>query len=162
MSPESEWSWGDVAGEVTPRTDTVDLVLDANIGAQLDEARAHLTEVRRSSDTLADTDIAEARTEVERLERAAAESVRAFTVRSTSYRRWREMMEASPPREEGARWYPTTFVPAVLLECCDQFRSEGDVAQAIEVLTTGQVARLFNAARKLNEGDGQVPTGRGR
>lgn len=159
------WTWGDVAanGGVTPRTDTVDLVLDGNIAAELEKARSALSAAKRSHDTLGISDeIREAEGRVAELEERALESTRTFTVRAVGYRRWRELVEANRSDDPNERWDATTFVPAVLLECCDQFATEADVEQAIDVLSTGQIVKLFSKARLLNEGDDSVPTVRGR
>lgn len=160
--PESEWAWADVAKTAAPRTDYVDLVLDGAVAAELERARADLTAAKRSSDTLADEAVTELEGRVEELERAAQDSVRTFTVRSIGYRRWRELVEAHPSEDPNERWDPSAFIPAVLLECCDQFHTETDVDQALEVLTTGQVGKLFGKARIVNEGDDKVPSLRGR
>ncbi len=157
-----EWTWGDVAADVAPRTDTVDLVLDGQVAADLEAARETLKATQRESDTLSDSAVSTAKSEVDRLEQAAADSVRTFTVRSIGYKRWRELVEKHPSKNEGERWDLATFIPAVLLESCDQFRTEGDVDQALTLLTTGQIGKLFGKARVVNEGDDRVPTLRGR
>lgn len=154
----SGWTWADVAGEAKPRTATVELILDGDLVAEIEDAQRRAAEAARSDDTLDRADVAEARAEVERLEAAAVDACHAFTVRSVGWRRWRELCEAHPPSEGGARWDPATFVPAVLLECVDQFTSGAEVAQALDMLSTAQVAQLFNRARRLNEGGGRVPT----
>lgn len=162
MTEEQDWSWSDVKSDVRPRTDTVDLVLDGNIADALEHAQAALRQAERDNDTLDGSTVQEAQDEVDRLTEQAEASTRTFTVVSVGYRRWRELVEASPPRDEAERWDPTTFVPAVLAECCEQFTSEADVEHALDVLTSGQVAKLFAAARVVNEGDDRVPTLRGR
>lgn len=158
------WSWADVAanGGVSPRTDTVDLVLDGNIAAELEKARVALSVAKRADDTLGQEQVKAAEQTVAELEERAIESTRTFTVRSVGYRRWRELVEACPSDDPTERWDAETFVPAVLLECCDQFSTEDEVAQAVDVLSTGQVVKLFSKARLLNEGDDSVPTVRGR
>lgn len=155
------WSWGDISDGVSPRTETVDLVLDGNIAAQIEEARRRLKEAERE-DSLDGKQAKEAREELERLEEVAQASVRTFTVRSVGYRRWRELLESCPSDDPDERWNAETFIPAVLLEACDQFTSEEDVEQAINVLSTGQIAKLFGKARLVNEGDDSVPLVRGR
>lgn len=160
--PEADWTWSDVEADVAPRTDSVDLVLDGQVAADLEEAKAALAAAKKGEDTLDGTAVAEAQAEVDRLEEVAHRSVRTFTVRSIGYRRWRELLDASPPQREGERWDASTFIPAVLLAACDQFRSPAEVDQAMIKLSTGQVAKLFGKARVVNEGDDRVPTLRGR
>lgn len=156
-----DWSWSDVADDVKPRIDTVPIVIDGNLGAQLDEARAALRVAQRE-DTLDGSATADAQAEVDRLEALAEDATRDFTVRSIGYRRWRELVENHPSGDEGRTWDPETFIPAVLLEACDQFATEKDVEQALDRLATGQVARLFGKARLINEGDDRLPKSRGR
>ena len=160
MAPDGGWAWGDI--EVTPRTTIVELILDGNVAAELDTARRSLASVIRSEDTLDNRAITEARAEVARIEQAAVDASRPFTVRSIGYRRWRELCAAHPPAHDGERWNIDTFIPAVLLECCDQFHTSDHVDQAVDVLSSGQIAKLFNACRELNEGADTVPTVRGR
>lgn len=155
----SDWTWADVKDQVEPAVDTVPLVLDRRSAVEIEQARRALVEARKADDSLDGSDVVAAEEHLAALEAHAP--VRDFTVRSVGHRRWRELVEAHPGRE-GERWNAETFIPAVLLEACDQFTSEADVDHALEVLTTGQVAKLFAKIRVLNEGDDEVPTVRGR
>lgn len=162
MPDQDTWTWSDVAKDVAPRTDTVDLVLDGQVAADLEAAQARLRLARIADDSLDGADAADAQAEVDLLEEQAAKSVRTFTVRSIGYRRWRELVDAAPSQVEGERWDASKFIPSVLLEACDQFATKQDVEQAMDMLSTGQVAKLFGKARVVNEGDDRVPTLRGR
>lgn len=160
MSEQPDWTWGDIdPDEVAPRVAPVDLVVPTNEQrARLDELAVKLTEAK-ADDSIAGGGAADLRAEVEAIEAVA---VRTFTVRSVGYRRWREMIEECPSENRVERWNPATFVPAAILECCDQFTTEKQVEQAGSVLAHGQVMKLFAAIRALNEGDDPVPTVRGR
>lgn len=157
MTDEAAWAWGDVSSEVAPRSAAVPIVLNGQIAAELEAARSALRTAQRESDDLEGGAITEARAEVTRLEDAARASTRTFTVHSLGYREWRELCEAHPAKVAADRWDSSTFVPAVLLACCDQFTNAAQVADAVERLSTGQIAALFGRARELNEGDDRVP-----
>lgn len=154
------WEWGDLgADEVAPRVTTVDLVVPTTAQRQrLDELAAAL-DAARQDDSIAGGNAAEVREEIAAIE---AEATRTFTVRSVGYRRWRELIEEHPTEDRMQRWDPAKFIPAAILECCDQFKTAKQVEQAGEVLAHGQIIKLFAAIRQTNEGDDPVPTVRGR
>jgi hypothetical protein len=91
-----------------------------------------------------------------------AAATRTFTVRSVGYRRWRELIEEHPSEKRMERWDPSRFIPAAILECCDQFTSPKQVEMAAEVLAHGQILKLFSGICRVNEGDDPVPFVRGR
>lgn len=153
------WTWDDVEGQVKPRTDTVDLCLDGTIQRQLEAARAKVKDARR--DDALDAPSGGLRADVERLEQAARDATRTFEVQACGHRRWRELLTKHPSDEPGFRYDAATFIPAALAECVVQFTSVEQAGKACEKLTTGQVSKLFNTVRQLNEGNDEVPTGRG-
>lgn len=157
---DTAWSWSDLGdGEVAPRVATVDLVIPtAAQRARLDEI-AEALDRAKADDSIAAGGAAELAEELAAIE---AEASRTFTVRSVGYRRWRELIEEHPSDNRMERWDPATFLPAAILECCDQFKTEKQVEQAAEVLAHGQILKLFAAIRQVNEGDDPVPFGRGR
>lgn len=157
---DADWTWSEIdPGDIAPRVAPVDLVVPTNEQrARLDELAVKLAEAKLD-DSMAGGGAAELRAEAEEIEAACT---RTFTVRSAGYRRWREMVEEHPSENRMERWNPATFVPAAILECCDQFTTEKQVETAGAVLAHGQIMKLFAAIRGLNEGDDPVPTGRGR
>lgn len=162
MPPEPDWSWSDVEAQVKPRTDTVDLCLDGTVQRQLEDARQRLKQARRTSDSL-DDGHADLQAEVDRLEAEAAEATRTFDVVSCGHKRWRELLVEHRSDEPGVRYDAETFVPAAIAECVVQFESAEQVAAAADgKLTTGQISKLFTTVRRLNEGDDEVPSLRGR
>jgi hypothetical protein len=156
---DQKWTWADVDDQVKPRTGTVDLCLDGTIQRQLEDARQKLKEARR--DDALDASSGGPSADVERLKKAAAKATRTFEVVSCGHLRWRELLTAHPSEEKGFRYNAATFIPAALAECVVQFTSVDQAAKACAKLTTGQVSKLFNVVRELNEGDDEVPTGRG-
>jgi hypothetical protein len=84
-----------------------------------------------------------------------------FEVVACGHRRWRELLTKHPSKEKGYRYDAATFIPAALAECVVQFTSVEQAGKACDKLTTGQVSKLFNTVREVNEGDDEVPTVRG-
>jgi hypothetical protein len=160
VAPEP-WTWSDVEAEVKPRTDTIDLCLDGTIQRRLEDARRQLRQARKD-DTL-DAGTSDLQDEVTRLEEAAAAATRTFEVVACGHRRWRELLTEHKSDDPAFRYDAATFVPAAIAECVVQFTSAEQVAKAADgKLTTGQISKLFNAVRAVNEGDDEVPTVRGR
>lgn len=157
MTDTADWTWGDVAEEVAPRSATVPIVLNGQVAAALDAARARLAQARRENDTLDAGALDEPQAEVDRLKAEAQRTTRDFTVRSIGYRAWRELIAAHPPKSDGDRWNPDTFIPAALHTCCDQISTPAHADDAVTRLATGQIAKLFAKIRELNEGDDRVP-----
>lgn len=155
-----QWTWDDVSREVKPREDVVPLCLDGTIQRKLEQARKRLREAQRASDGTLDTGTAEVRAEVEALEEQARQATREFTIRAVPHMVWRDLL-VSHSGDEGERYNAATFVPAAIAACCPHFESAEQVAQAAQDpdhgLTTGQITKLFTAARLLNEGDDRVP-----
>jgi hypothetical protein len=153
------WTWADVEDEVKPRTDVVPLCLDGTIQRELEAARKRLKEARR--DDALDASSGGPSADVKRLEAAAQKATRNFEVVACGHRRWRELLTKHPSKEKGYRYDAATFIPAALAECVSQFTSVEQAAAACDKLTTGQVSKLFNTVREVNEGDDEVPTVRG-
>lgn len=160
LSPAPDWTWADVEAEVQPRTDTVDLCLDGTLQAQIEDVRRRLAQAR--NDDALDAGTSELQAELDRLETKAQESTRTFDVVACGHKRWRELLVKHQSDNPGERWNAETFVPAAIAECCPQFESAEQVAAAQELLTLGQISKLFNKVKHLNEGDDQVPLMRGR
>jgi hypothetical protein len=156
----SDWTWADVEAEVQPRTETVDLCLDGTIQARLDDARRRLREARR--DDALDAGSTDLQAEVDALEEEAERATRTFDVVACGHKRWRELLVSHRSDNPEERYNAETFVPAAIAECVPQFTDAGQVVKAQEMLTTGQITKLFGAVRKVNEGDDQVPSSRGR
>ena len=156
----SDWSWSDVEGEVQPRSTTVDLVLDGTLQAKLEDARKRVREAK--SDDSLDSGRNEAQQELDALEAQAAASVRTFDIVACGHKRWRELLVEHRSDDPSERYNAETFIPAAIAECCPQFSDAAQVAKAADKLTTSQIAKLFGAARQVNEGDDQVPLTRGR
>jgi len=157
----TDWSWSDLQpDEVKPRTETVDLCLDGTIQKRLEDAEKQLR--RSGSDDALDSGSSQLQDEVDRLREQAQASTRTFTVRSCGHRRWRELLTEHRSDDPNERYDAETFLPAAFADCVDQFDSAEQVVKAQDMLTTGQVAKLFAAVRRVNEGDDEVPLLRGR
>ena len=154
------WSWSDVEQDITPRIRTVDLCLDGEVQQQLEDAERRLRETR-TNDSM-DSGTSQVQTEVDELRQRARQATRSFEVQAVSHRRWRELLTEHPSDDPGKRYDSETFLPAAFAECIVQFDNADQVVRALDRLTTGQVTKLFNAIRELNEGDDQVPLPRGR
>lgn len=156
-----DWSWSDVEDEAKPRTDTVSLVLDGTLQAKIEDARRRVRESRR--DDALDSGVTEVQTELDQLEEQAKKATRTFDIVAIGHKAWRELLVKHRSDNKDERYNAETFVPAAIAACCPQFTSAEQVAKAADgKLTTGQITKLFTAARAVNEGDDQVPFLRGR
>lgn len=161
MPADTGWTWDDVQADVVPRTDLVALCLDGTVQRELDDARRRLRAVQ--ADDAMDAGAADLQGEVAALEERAAQATRQFEVHAIPHTRWRQLLTDHRSDDPSERYDAATFVPAAIAACCRQFTSADQVAKAAEEhLTTGQISKLFAAVRRLNEGDDQVPTWRGR
>ena len=161
MPADTSWTWGDVEGDVVPRTDIVPLCLDGTVQRELEDARKHLR-AAKAEDALGH-DTSELQAAVEALEARAEAATKTFEVHAIPHTRWRELLTEHRSSDPQERYDASTFVPAAVAACCRQFTSAEQVAKAAdEHLTTGQISKLFTAVRRLNEGDDQVPFLRGR
>lgn len=159
--PADTWTWDDVETAVVPRTTTVALCLDGTVQADLDDARRRLR-AAKAEDTL-QSDTAELQAAVDDLEARAEQATRRFEIHAIPHSRWRDLLTEHRSTDPAERYDAATFVPAAIAACCRQFTSAEQVAKAADTaLTTGQISKLFAAVRKMNEGDDQVPTSRGR
>lgn len=157
----SDWSWSDVEAQVQPRTETVDLCLNGSVQSKLEDARRRLRQSRR--DDALDSGTSDLQAEVDALEEEAQQSTRTFDIVAIGHKAWRELLVAHRSDKKDERYNAETFVPAAIAACCPQFTSPEQVAKAADgKLTTGQITKLFTAARDVNEGDDQVPFLRGR
>lgn len=149
----------EVTGRITPRTDTVPIVLDGAAAHEIDQLESQLRKLRGDDDSLAGDD-QEARALAEQiaaLEQRAKASQTDFTLRSIDAETWANLFTANPPtrdqQKQGFDHDPDSFQVAVVHACLEDPEPESleAVARFRRTIAPGDWMLLFLKARALNE-----------
>ena len=96
---------------------------------------------------------------IREVEEQMAASVRVITVRAMGRRKFKELLDAHPPKEgQAGQFNPDTFPRELVAACAIEPRmTPTDADRLFDVLSTGQVEELFAAAWFVNQGATRVP-----
>ncbi|WP_432136835.1 hypothetical protein [Streptomyces sp. bgisy154] len=151
----------DVLKRAKPRERTVELCIAGDVAAEVERLEAELARVSADwrPDSLAANHPGEA---IAKKIAAARERMREaevpFTFRALGAKAWSDLVAQHPAKTEGQAFDPETFSPALLAACCvDPVMTVDQVTELLEVLNTGQVQELVDAAYEVNTESTAVP-----
>ncbi|MGI5423057.1 hypothetical protein [Actinomadura luteofluorescens] len=131
---------------------------------QLEQELAEAQEQDRADDSLAGGGRARKVAEqIRDLEAEMRDHTHTFALRALNRRRFRDLVEAHPPREDNQddRAFgvnSATFpVPLIAASCTDPVMTAEQVEELLEVLTEGQMLELYVTALQLNRAKVDVP-----
>lgn len=163
-------SLGEWMAEATPRRAKVPVCFDGDLTSRWEEAKARAL---KNATMLGDTELMEARAELENLEEEMKVKTRVFVFTSIGWGRWRDLVAKHPPKDgdvevwekaielkliprgfEELETDETTFIPAVLVATCVEpgIASTGEAMKLLEVLHTTMVSNIWNGVLQANHG----------
>lgn len=161
------WSIDDFLADFRPPERTVPITTRGDLLGELSELEAKLDRLRQAEDDTG-VSLAESSEVIEVAEEIAAkrnevrDSSRPFRVVAIGERRWSDLIAKHPPKGEdkkqGMPWDTESFTPAAISACVAEPQMSTDQAEKLmEVLSGGQIRRLYMAILEVNGGDDSVP-----
>ncbi|OLT24420.1 hypothetical protein BJF79_13845 [Actinomadura sp. CNU-125] len=155
-----------LAGAKLPETG-VPICLRGDLAVEFERLETDLAEAReaeeRDDSLAAGGQAREIAEQIEDLRQTMQDHTHTFRLRALPRKKWRDLLEEHPPREDNAAdtqfgvnnaTFPTVLIAA---SCLDPVMTEQQVDQLFEVLTEGQMLELYGAALALNRGSVNVP-----
>jgi hypothetical protein len=155
-------SLGEWIEEATPRRAKVAVCFDGGLTSRWEEAKERAL---KKATMLGDTELMEARAELEKLEEEMKAKTHVFVFESIGWGRWRDLIAKHPPKDGdrdiweraiGLRLLPDdfarleaderTWAPAVLVATCVEpgIPSTGEALKLIEMLHPTMVSNIWN------------------
>lgn len=152
----------DILKRARPRESTVTVCLAGDLAAEVERLEALLARTRQDAwkaESLASADPGtETAQRIADLQSQMADSEVTFTLRALGHRAWSDLMAAHPSEATDQAFDPVSFTPALIAACCvDPEMTVDQVGELFDVLSTGQVKGLIDAAFEVNSEPTAVP-----
>jgi hypothetical protein len=156
-------TWGDLAAEHKPRTDTVRVCMRGDLVAEIGRLEQQLPALERADAMSNDPDRApELARRILDLQAEAAAHEREFVFTAIGQRAWSGLLADHPPTDEqrqaGADHNPETFpYEAVARSCTNVAGTATDVQVLADRLSLGDWSKLWNCCLAVNLGGTVLP-----
>ncbi|WP_263165395.1 hypothetical protein [Streptomyces sp. SCSIO ZS0520] len=151
----------DVLKRARPREQTVQVCMRGDLSG---EAERLTEELARVSEEWEPSDLAEEHparaiaAQIKAVREEARQAEVSFRLRYIGDRAYSDLLAAHPSKDENEAFNSDTFPRALIAACCvDPKMTEEQAGELFEVISQGEIKRLFDGAWEVHNGSGMVP-----